>query len=119
MSGFLGARRQLVDIAGDRGGAGGGAFDVLGDFTGGGALLLDRGGDDGGIFADPADDGGDGLDFRRRIRRRRLYRRDLGADLAGGPGGLGRQGLDLVGDDGEAFSRLAGPRRLDGKGLSY
>ena len=43
-----------------------------------------------------------------------LDRLDPPGDVLGRPGRLLGQLLDLVGHDGEALARLAGPRRLDG-----
>ena len=84
------------------------------DVPGGDGLLVDRSrhrlGDRGDI--------GDGLsgvgNHVDGAPGRLLNHRDLLADLLGGLRGLGGERLDLGGDHGEAFARLAGPGRLDG-----
>ena len=89
------------------------SLDVAGDLGGRGRLLLDGAGDRALDVVDLADDRADLGDRVHRALGVGLDRLDLAADVLGGLGGLLGQFLHLVGDDGEALARLAGPGRLD------
>lgn len=90
------------------------AYDVARNLAGGGRLFVDGGRDGGGNVVDFADDVGNGGNGRHGFLGSGLHRRDLDGDFLGGLGGLVSQPLDLGGDDGEAFARVASPRRFDG-----
>jgi len=62
---------------------------------------------------DLVDHVGDARDGLRGVHGVVLDGLDALGAVVGRPGRLLRQLLDLVGDDGEALARVAGPRRLD------
>ncbi len=60
-----------------------------------------------------ADGGGDLFQSADDLIGQGLHAGDLGRDAFGGGAGLGGQLLDLVGDDGKAFTGITGARRFD------
>src|SRR5207302_5051434 len=101
------------DVLSDLTAALGGLGDVAADLAGGAGLLLDRAGDGVLDVVDLADDLADLRDRLDRSLGIALDRLDLAADVLRGLGGLLGQLLHLVGDDGKALARLAGPGRLN------
>ena len=114
LRGGLRGRGDAGDVAGDLRGAAGRLLHRPRHLVGGRGLLLHRAGDGGLPVGDLRDDRGDLLDRRDRRRGVALDREHPAGDVLGRLRRLLRQLLDLVGDDGEALARLAGPRRLDG-----
>src|SRR2546430_1707825 len=89
--------------------------DASGDFGGGHRLLFDGAGDGGGDLADPPHDLADLADRLRRGGGTVVDAVGSFGDRGGGLGGLLRQALDLLGDDGEALAGFAGAGGLDGR----
>src|SRR5258708_167061 len=109
-SGFAGFLGDLLDIAGDIEGAGGGSLDALRDALGCGALLLDRGRNRRGDLADALDRLPDRLDRIDGLFGGALHVDDVRGDLVGGLCGLARQRLDLLRHHRKSASSVAGAR---------
>ena len=77
-------------------------------------LFLDGGGNARRDLVHPIDDTGDGFDRADGVGRRGLNLRDLRGDFVGRLCRLGRQFLDLTGDDGKPLAGVTRPRGLDG-----
>ncbi|CAN0427084.1 unnamed protein product, partial [Phaeothamnion confervicola] len=108
------ATADLGDVGGELCRALRGLLDVAGDLVGRRTLLFDRRGNRGGDLRHPGNRAADLAHCRDRLKRRALDLGDLRCDLAGGFRGLSRQGLDLLGDHGEAAARVACTRSFDG-----
>jgi hypothetical protein len=113
---FTGLPRHLIDdrgVAVDVLGAVRGLLNVEANLGGRRALLLDGCCDDRPDLADFSGRVANPLDRRHRVTRGVLDGTDLGRELLGRLTGLVGQGLDLRGDQGEAFADLAVAGRLD------
>ena len=105
--------RQRLNIGGDLADYRERAVDIARDVRRRLRLRFGRLGDLAGNIVDFRDHGADFGDRDADAVGGGLHLSDLRLDFGGEIRGLGRQRLDLMGDDGETAPRIARPRRLD------